>query len=1290
MRQNSYRRWSLLGVFLSLLLAFTTSRARSQALTSLYDFNLLPNGLNVCALTQGPDGTLYGLTSRGGISDAGVVFSVSPSGANYKILYYLPAGSKGASLVYGPDGALYGASRSGFGKHELGCIFSISTTGTNLKEIHAFTDPTVTAYPVEIVIGPDQVIYGIAGAISSAVQTVFRMALDGTGFAILGTFSDFQTGYDANSLIMGADGNLYGTCWDGIENYRAGSIWTCSTKGGITALDATGNNPNGVIQGPDGYLYVTTANGHTNNYGALSKVATSGAPAATYPMTKATGSTPSGALTVTASGIVYGLTQSGGANGEGTLFALDTSTGTLTDVYDLPVSLGNGSASSTMITGLDGSVYTAQNGAGFASCGEIFAYKPGGSVSSVYQFTADFGAAQPTGLMQASDGTLYSLTFQGGDYGDGVLFAVKPDGTGQRTIGSYGQRPRTIIPQQMVAGKDGQFYSWTGTDYNYEIDRIDTSSGALTPIHIFTSDESAVPTGLIYGADGRLYGVAKGYLTTDPGVIFRLNTDGTGYTVLHTFGSSGDGIDPNYVVQGSDGKLYGTTPAGGDSALDGDGIVFSYDPVTATYTRLANLGGTLGSQPTTILLASDGNLYGTTSQGGVVFRLPAGGGTPTIVATLPAANGQPFSLIDAGGGILYGLQGAADGSGSLFGLNVAGASAILTTYTTFGASSMATSGIGTPYCLILGKDRALYAVAPGAGAYGYGEIYRYVPAAATVTGLTLNPTSVLGGATVSGTVTISLAAPSNGVTVSLTSNTSAAKTPSSVTVSAGQTTASFTVQTSATITATTSATITASYEKSSATAKLTVQPVTITGISLSPSTVTGGVNSSATVTISAPAPTGGAVVHIKSSSAAANPDNVTIPAGSTSGTATLPTVPVTSNTTATITATYLGSSQNATLTIQKDAVKSIVLSPTTVTGGGSSTATVTLAGPAPTGGLAITMSSSSKVATVGSLTVAAGKTSGTVTVTTTAVASAVTATITAAYSGSSATAGLTVTAPVVTSLALSPTSLTGGDSSTATVTLSGPAPTGGATIKFSSDNTSASAAAVVVPAGKTSATATVKTVAVASTVTATITAGYAGSSQSATLKILPPTVTAASLNPASVVGGGTSQITVTLSSPAPKSGATIALTSSSKAAAPANLVIAAGQTSGTAAVKTTPVTSATSATLKASFAGTSATATLTVNPPTLASLTLNPSTVQGGKPVTATVTLNGPTAAATTITLASANTSATVPTSVSIKKGASSATFTVKTSTPTAGSVKGDITATLGSTSVSATLTVTQ
>jgi len=300
-----------------------------------------------------------------------------------------------------------------------------------------------------------------------------------------------------------------------------------------------------------------------------------------------------------------------------------------------------------------------------------------------------------------------------------------------------------------------------------------------------------------------------------------------------------------------------------------------------------------------------------------------------------------------------------------------------------------------------------------------------VSASLSLSSLSLNPTSVVGGAQSStGTVTLSGAAPSGGAIVAFSSNnTTAARVPSSVTVAAGATSATFTVSTSA-VAASTTVTISGTYGGVTRSASLTVTPAappapTLSSLSLNPTNVVGGVQSSTgAVTLSGPAPTGGAIVALSSNNttAARVPSSVTVAAGATSATFTVSTSAVTASTTVTISAAYGGTTRSASLTVTPAAppaptLSSLSLNPTSVVGGmQSSTGTVTLSGAAPSGGAVVALSSTNTGAArvPSSVIIPAGATSATFTVNTSIVLISTSVRISASYGSNTLTANLTV------------------------------------------------------------------------------------------------------------------------------------------------------------------------------------------------------------------------------------------------------------------------------------------
>lgn len=442
-------------------------------------------------------------------------------------------------------------------------------------------------------------------------------------------------------------------------------------------------------------------------------------------------------------------------------------------------------------------------------------------------------------------------------------------------------------------------------------------------------------------------------------------------------------------------------------------------------------------------------------------------------------------------------------------------------------------------------------------------------------------------------------------------------------------------------------------------------PATVT---FSPASLNAGKTSVATLTATGVAPTGGLTVALASSSSSVHvPPTVVIPAGSKTATFTVTTDSSGAATDATISATANSTTASGVLHVNVTPV-TFTLSPTTVVAGNPVTGTVKLESAA-TQDVVVALSTSTPAAPVPStVTVLSGSTTATFTIATPTSATGASATLTATFGSVVKTAPLTVTATPVSTLTLSPSSLPAGNSTTATLTLGG-TPTGaGQNVAVTYAGTGVSGpATVTVPAGSASVTFTVTTTAALAGQSATVTATLGASSKAATLTITPTQVTGFTVNNDSVTGGSNSMGTITISAPAPTGGLVVTLTNNKPAliTAPASITVPAGTTSVNFSWATAPTLSSQTASYGATIANVGKTASQTVVPPKVVSVSFATKAVTGGTSVIVTVTLDGPAPAGYGITLGSSNPSRlSVPSVIKPTTGNSTATTTV---TPTTG-----------------------
>jgi uncharacterized repeat protein (TIGR03803 family) len=363
---------------------------------------------------------------------------------------------------------------------------------------------------------------------------------------------------------------------------------------------------------------------------------------------------------------------------------------------------GTDGANSTagLIQATDGNFYGTTSEGGAHSAGTVFRITPNGALTTIYSFCAQSGCsdgAQPKGaLIQASDGNLYGTTSGLAFANTGTVFKITLSGT-LTTLALFsktGTGSQTPIAG-LVQGKDGALYGVTSRGsanictirptYNVHCGTIFkiTTSGTLTTLASFNQASGFSPSSpLVLGTDGNFYGttVFGGANYPGFGTVYKVTPTGA-LTVMHSFDATDGEKSYAALVQGADGNFYGTTSYGGTNSNAG-GTVFKITPA-GTLTTLHNFGSGDSTGPDAgLILATDGNFYGTTSGSGVsntgtVFKITPSGALTTL-HTFDGADGElPYStLVEASSGILYGTTkygantACSEGCGTIFGLSI--------------------------------------------------------------------------------------------------------------------------------------------------------------------------------------------------------------------------------------------------------------------------------------------------------------------------------------------------------------------------------------------------------------------------------------------------------------------------------------------------------------------------------------------------------------------------------------------------------------------------------------------
>jgi uncharacterized repeat protein (TIGR03803 family) len=242
------------------------------------------------------------------------------------------------------------------------------------------------------------------------------------------------------------------------------------------------------------------------------------------------------------------------------------------------------------------------------------------------------GAVPLAGLLEGSDGTLYGTTSSGGltnssdPRGLGTVFKLNTNGSGYQVLYRFtGRRGDGAEPRaSLVEGTNGMMLYGTtskgGTNGVGTVFKLNTNGTVCKVIHSFTGgdDDGASPlAGLTKDRDGALFGTTAAGGSNTYGVIFRLSADGHGYEVIYQFANSyGEKYPQSTLVEGTNGLLYGTTRAGGSF---GKGALFCLNKNGAAYQVLHHFLGNNGdgaNPENALVLAANGQLYGTTYGGG--------------------------------------------------------------------------------------------------------------------------------------------------------------------------------------------------------------------------------------------------------------------------------------------------------------------------------------------------------------------------------------------------------------------------------------------------------------------------------------------------------------------------------------------------------------------------------------------------------------------------------------------------------------------------------------------------
>jgi uncharacterized repeat protein (TIGR03803 family) len=394
-------------------------------------------------------------------------------------------------------------------------------------------------------------------------------------------------GTSPDGLVLGRDGNLYGTTFFG-GDFGFGTVFRILPDGTQTVLHSfaggsdDGANPQGLMQASDGNFYGTTSGGiqacprsyvavveppgaqtDHSGCGTVFKLTPRGEETVLYFFHGgADGKQPIPGVVEIGKGNFYGATTYGGitstgcgTEGCGVVFRI-TAAGEEATLYSFDVSAGDGRLPAGLTLGRDGNLYGTTQVGGETNQGTVFKVTGGGVETVLHQFRDGATDGQyPNGpLVQASDGNFYGTTRYGGDvgggpsfdfcgFGCGALFRITPTGV-ETLLYSFNDPANGLLPLgALIVGSDGNLYGTTGyggncqpgcgTVFKSTLSGNESVVYRFGPASVQIPLTPAFPSNLVRGSHANVYGTAGGGEFGE-GVVFRISPDGE-ETILHSF-----------------------------------------------------------------------------------------------------------------------------------------------------------------------------------------------------------------------------------------------------------------------------------------------------------------------------------------------------------------------------------------------------------------------------------------------------------------------------------------------------------------------------------------------------------------------------------------------------------------------------------------------------------------------------------------------------------------------------------------------------------------------------------
>lgn len=573
-------------------------------------------------LIQASNGLLYGMCSRGGVYNKGVVFSYHIDKNQFvrRFSFNDTLGAEPMGSLTQAGNRLYGVTRIGGTNTGKGAIFSIDTSTYKVTRHYSFGGQNGENPMGRLVMANNGRLYGVTvtggitpGLYPGTAGVVFAIDTSTHNVSIIRQFSGIASLTNpVASLVKIRSGKLFGVCTYHINSPNKGGIFSIRPTSNYQAEKSFVNDePSGVTSplsvltprkliglGQYGGVYINrgviytydTATKAVNNLIELS--------------TAYGGSNCNGSLLQAANGLLYGTTFEGGKDKMGILFSINPKTSERKILHDFSYTAGKGmKPRTTLIQTSNGKIWGVTTRGGSNDAGTLFSFDTANNtVNWEYEFQGGTGGRIPQGnLVTDGSGILYGTTFQGGANSTGLLYSWNPS-TKTFTVladfsdtlsGNYPSGYLTMTASGNILGtawQGGKNYSGTVFSFNPRDSTLKIAANLSD-----TLTGSSPRGGLTRTSNGLYYGLAEYGGANNYGAIFSYNDTNGKARLVYSFQDTFSGRYPKgNLTLFSTGLLYGMATSGGKY---GYGTVFKFQTDSGRCTKILNFNGHNGAYP---------------------------------------------------------------------------------------------------------------------------------------------------------------------------------------------------------------------------------------------------------------------------------------------------------------------------------------------------------------------------------------------------------------------------------------------------------------------------------------------------------------------------------------------------------------------------------------------------------------------------------------------------------------------------------------------------------------------